>query len=302
LRFLDFALTVSLVQMAGCLGEPQAEVWVDEDEQLRMHTVVETSDQAVKLEPVEALDRVLKLKADSYHVLLREASRLVPPALLGREWGEVQRLMQNHSFVSVEAWDNGSAANAYWLLKRKAVTFSNGYSLDLYALIQARNLDEPNYPLRLDGLCRADVALVAAINAPYAQVIAEERYPKGSVLEVILNHMKVREVGETWPLLSKIYVNYGYLYDRWRGYNPSGFEVQVEFIVSTQEEIAQKKMTFTVASGLDPLRSLDGKKAVLDGFESQDTLGKIRECGGLEAWHGEPETIAALKLKYLKSK
>src|SRR5258708_3286492 len=67
-------------------------------------------------EATDAVKKVLRLKAASYHVFLRDASLLVPPSLIGLEWEEVQRLMQKHSFTVVEAWENGDAIHSHHLL------------------------------------------------------------------------------------------------------------------------------------------------------------------------------------------
>jgi len=253
-------------------------------------------------EAAKVLQRVLKLKADSYHVLLREAAILAPPVLKNQEWAEIQKLMKENPFAPIEAWENGDAVHSYHILQSKAFTFPNGHSLDLYLLLSAPNLDRPRQPARPGKPYRADVALVADFNAPYSQVIGEKRYPKGSIIDAILASVKVKQVGEVWPLLKRIYVHYGYIDSRWASHNPSGFHVSVEFTASTKEEIAGKKMYFNVASGLDPLQSLEGKETLLKNFRPQDTLDGIREGGGNEWWHGNSEAVEANKRKYLKTK
>lgn len=181
----------------------------------------------------DALHKVLTLKGDSYHVFLREASLVVPPTLKGRSWSQVQKLMKKHAFVAVEGWDNGDYIHSYHLLRGKFVTFASGHSLDLYLLLSGRS--------RRRTVSSADVALVASINAPYPEVVVGRRYPEGSVLDAILRYETVKEAGDEWPLLKNVYVHYGYVFDRWRKHNPSGFHVTVEFTASIIEEIGGKE-------------------------------------------------------------
>src|SRR5439155_2061701 len=196
-----------------------------------------------------------------------------------QEWAEVQKLMRERAFAAVKAWENGDSVHGYYMLKRKAFAFANGHSLDLYLLLSAPNLDRPKLPARPGRLYRADVALAAEINAPYPQVNGQKRFPKGSVLDVIMSCETVREVGDIWPLLRSIIVHYGYVGKKGIDYNPSGFHVYLEFTATVKEDVAGKMMYFDVPSGLDPLQSWDGRKKLLKDFTSQDTLGEIIERG-----------------------
>jgi hypothetical protein len=297
LLFRDLLLMIFLVHLSGC--GTQLEVMILNEGEWSLQTPVEVSEPIVKFEPRDAIDRVLRLKSGSYHTLLREASRLVPPALLGMTWVEVQRVMQEQSLMIVKEWQGNNGPLAYYILKRGAFVFSNGFSLDLYVLLGAVNEGRHQYGPCLGKLYQADVALVGDINAPYAQVVAEERFPKGSVLEVALSCEEVRKTSEVWPILGKVCVYYGYLADRWLEFNPSGFRVDIEFTASAQGEIGGREMIFTVVSGLDPLRSSDGTWEILNGFKSEDTLHQMRVFDGLE-W-GHPERISANNRKYLRS-
>jgi hypothetical protein len=249
----------------------------------------------------DAMDKLLKLKAISYHRLLREASLLVPSRLQGQDWADVQKLMKQHRFVVEEAWANGAAVNSYYLVKKGAFGLSKGRSLDLYLFLQAPNLEREGGPDRPGKIERANVVLVADLNVPYSQVAAEKRLPKGSVLEVVLRSNDVREIGAVWPILKKVYVHYDYIGNRWEQFNPRGFHVCVEFAASPTKRIAGKKMYFYIPSGLDPLESWDGKKR-LGGFRSKDALGEIISSGGNEWWYGDEKTVEANQRRYLKKK
>lgn len=264
---------------------------------------LETSDQqakeSVEAEPnrtseemSEAIQKVLKLKADSYHVYLREASLIVPPILKGQSWADAKKVMGKHGFAIVKQRHLGQ--EVHYLAKKDAVILPSGHSLDLQLHLTALNNDRPG---QVDA---ADAVLVSEIAAPLSLVLSDQWYPEGSVLDAIVTSESVRKDGAVWPVLSRISLHYGIMSNRWLEYNRKGFNVTVEFLASNNENIAGKRTYFYVESGLDPLQSWDGKKKLLDGFTSQDTIELIREGGGNEWWHGEPETIRANKRKYLK--
>lgn len=284
---------------AGRVAEPVSQV--ANDAEMR-----ETKTVAAPKDLTDVLRKVRNVKSDSYHRFLRKISLLVPPRCVGQQWNTVTKIMEQHRFPVVESWDNGDAAHCYYLVKKKAFQFSNGHSLDLHilltVLLSAENADRPNLPARPGKIYAADTALVADINAPYADLVAQERYPKGSILDTVLRLDKVKAVGSTWPLLKKVYVHYGYLFDRWVEHSPSGFHVTVEFSASINEKVGGKKMYFFVPSGLDPLRSPNSQEELLDGFTAKDTLGGIRSGGGNEWWYGAPDVVEANQKKYLKNR
>jgi hypothetical protein len=247
----------------------------------------------------DALMKVVDLHSDSYHSFLRDASLLMNPRFVGQPWDTAMSVLEKHQFPVVKSWENGAAIHRYFLLKKDAFQFSNGQSLDLYLLASAWNTDPPKEPVRPGKLFAAHAALVAAVEVPYREMIAQERFPPGSVLDVVLRSDKVAGDGARWPLVKEVYVYYQYLFDRWVDYSPSGFEVRVEFAASLEKEIAGKTLSFKVPSGFDPLRSFDDKVEPSIGFTPQDTLGKISEAGGDEWWQGEPGEIEVNQRKYL---
>ena len=126
----------------------------------------------------EAIEKVLKLKTDSYHVFLREASLLAPPLLKGQDWSDIQKLMAKHGFTVVKAWENGDAVHSHHLAKRNAVVFPSGYSLDLQFQLSARNLDRGRFPAMAGKLYAADVVLVSRIAAPMQRSCKTEGIPR----------------------------------------------------------------------------------------------------------------------------
>src|SRR5262249_23607734 len=124
--------------------------------------------------------------------------------------------------------------------------------------------------------------------------------PRGSILEAVLTSKKVQETGETRPFLKRVYVYYGYIFSHYTPHNPSGFHVNVEFTASLKEQIAGKWLYFTVNSGLDPWRTVEGKARPSGDFKPQNVLGDVRNRGGNEWWYGDQEVVEANKRRYLK--
>jgi hypothetical protein len=248
----------------------------------------------------DPFEKLVAIKTDSYHVFLREASLLVPPQLKERSWSDVQELMKAHQFPIIKSWDNGDAVHSYHVIKKKFVVFPKGHVLDLCLLLSASNLDRGHLPARPGTINRADVALVAEFDEPHAGVVKQGRFPQGTVLAAVLASATVKQAGEVWPILKRIYVYYGYISNHHLEHNPSGFFADLEFVASLTEEIAGKTMYFSVASGLDPLQSPEGQNQQLEGFKPQDTLWGVSPLGSNEWWQGEPKVVEGNRRKYLK--
>jgi len=245
------------------------------------------------------LDKLAQLKTDSHHVFLQEAWHLAPPVLFGREWSEIEKAMTERKFAVVESWDNGDYIHRTYLIKKNAFSFPGGGSLDVCLTMSAPNAGKPTRPFRPGKVSEANVTLIANIGKSYAKTIEGQRFPKGSVIDAVLRSADVKEAGEVWPLVKQVSVHYAYVENRWSEFNPSGFHVTVEFAASATEDLAGNKLYFTVASGLDPLRTDDGEEDPPAGFRPKDTLGDVRGAGGNEWWRGDSATVEANKKKYL---
>ena len=245
----------------------------------------------------EALTKVRELKATSYHHFLREAARIFPQVCVGRDWSDVTDLIDKQMCPIVESWDKGR--RRYYRVQKQAFSFENGHSLDAYIWLSADNTIPRKFQARSLRVLVADIVLVANVNAPYEELIAQHRFPRDSVLDVVLRSKEVKREGSRWPLVKNIFVNYGSIIERWG--SASGFEVTVEFAASLEKDIGGKRMCCFVRSGLDPVKLWGVKDALLDGFKPKDTLGDVMGYGGTEWWHGEAEVAEANQKKYLKS-
>ncbi len=249
----------------------------------------------------DAITKLRDLDVKSYHSFLRESSRLLPQQCLEKPWSEINGHFVELGLQTMESWENGSAIHRYYKLKNNAISFPGCRSTDLWLLLSARNTDEPNYPVKPGSVYKADVAIVSTINTSYQELIDAKPYPADSVLDTVLRSDEVRPVGATWPIVHRVYLHYGYIEDRWSEHNPNGFHVTVEFVASLEEEIAGKRINFSVPSGLDPMRTHLGEELADATFVASDTIGDVCSRGGNEWWQGEPHVIETNRKKYLSS-
>lgn len=77
----------------------------------------------------ETLDKLLALKAKSYHIFLSESFWLVPPRLKGLEWVEVQDLMKKRAFPVVDSESSQYRGFSKHLIKKNGFTFQRGQTL-----------------------------------------------------------------------------------------------------------------------------------------------------------------------------
>lgn len=245
---------------------------------------------------IEALTKVRELKATSYHLFLREAAQIFPQVCVGREWSDVTNILDKQECPIVESWGNGK--RRYYLVREKAFSFENGSSLDAYIWLSADDSIPRNLQASSPRVFQADIVLAANVNAPSEDLIAQRRFPRNSVLDVVLCSKEVQRGVSRWPLVKTIFVNYGSIIGRWG--SASGFEVTVECAASLEKRVGGERMYFFVRSGLDPVKLFSNEVASPDVFTPKDSLGEVTGYGGNEWWHGNTTVIEANKKKYLK--
>jgi len=245
----------------------------------------------------EALTKVRQLKAKSYHYFLRDAAQILPPVCVGQPWSDVTTVIEKQMCPMIDSRDNGEHLQRYYLAQKQAVSFPNGRTLDAYVWLSGRNADGFQRPSRPEKVFQANIMLADEINADYEDLVKQHRYPRGSILDVVLRSPEVQREGLRWPIVKRVLVNYGSSIGR-SGIS-RGFDVTVQFTASLENEIGEKRMYFFVSSGLAPIRD-DRDRA--DGVASTDTLGDVYGYGGNEWWRGEAADVKANQKKYLKSK
>jgi hypothetical protein len=241
----------------------------------------------------QCISRILKADCVGplYHRFLREASLIVPPLLLDRDFDEVQGLLTRQGFPLVKSSERGSELDARFLLKKSFFSSSPQPSLDLYLLLSAA-------PPR--KVKKAEIALIIDFGNAFDEAVQNLPVPNDTVLNEVLRKDQVKKAGSEWPILEDIQISYSYHGKRHDEYNPSGFNVQVKFAAWLTEKIAEKRMYFFMESELDPLRTRTGKTDPNRRFTPLDSFGEVEGGGSNEWWKGDKETMERNKKKYLK--
>ncbi|MEQ8789102.1 MAG: hypothetical protein RIC55_22510 [Pirellulaceae bacterium] len=239
----------------------------------------------------DALTSVRKLEPKSYHRFLRDAARILPPQCVGQPWSDVTTAIEGQMCPLVYSRDNGDLLQRYYLAEGQAISFRNGRTLDAYVWLSGKNADLRR-PSRPETVFEASIMLADEINADYEELIKQERYPRGSVLDVVLRSPEVEREGSRWPTVKRVLVKYGSIITR---YGVShGFSVIVELTASREHDIGEKRMYFFVRSDLDPKGD---DKDIAAGSASTDTLGAVQGFGGNEWWRSTADEKKYLKVQ-----
>lgn len=231
------------------------------------------------------LDLVIRRYGNSYHELIRAASLVVVPRCKDKSWLAVTTAFAKQGFTITEEVNKGDTNFRHYLAKMNAYRAPGGQGHDLVITIAAKNRDGSQELLVHQRKVRqASCPLVVTIEKPFANAEPERWCPKGSVLEAVFAHPQTRAACTEWPIVRRVFVSYGLLYNRWQEWHPSGFQITVEFVASRNKEVGGATMYFTAKSRLDPLKTLDGKALHTDRFLPQDFLGLVETAGGWE-WH-----------------
>jgi hypothetical protein len=127
----------------------------------------------------------------------------------------------------------------------------------------------------------AEAGLFAAPNRAYAQVLTNGAYSDGSVLFRGLRLPEVASAAQSYPILKKVEITYGFIRDGWSESVAQGFSLHLTFGDSTRDDRRGKRLYFTAASGLDALQHWQGR-LLQKQFEPQDTVGEYRAWGSNE--------------------
>lgn len=228
---------------------------------------------------------------ESVHSFLREASRIADTRFLGKSWHEVQIMMRD--FPVARSWEKQGTLFCKYLVKKSAFVAPESGGYDLYLLLTVTKIHIAKRP-QID---QANAILAATIQKPYAEVVKQHLYPRRTVLEKAFLSDLIREDGNRWPLVNRVEVSYGLLGNRWHEFNPHAFELNVDFGISAEKDIAGQSEHFSFPSGLDPLEDCSGRKQN-EKFRPANTLGDLFYWGGSEWWTGTEAEIAANRMKY----
>jgi hypothetical protein len=239
--------------------------------------------------------RFLKQRTISTHHLLRDLHLFAKRRYVGRIWATVYEELSERGSRKVPTWETEPLIGCDYTIATNVCLDSSAYPVDLCLSIKA-----DGGAVHCNGrVFEANLTLVSNVKAPLSSLIAQDRYPKESVMSKVLTLPEIKAAGETWPLVKRVCVFYGYLNNRWNKYNPSGFTVAVEFVTDATE-IGSKRITYTIVSNLDPCKTKEGAPYTRSD-RAEDSLGDVELIGDLESWRGEDNEIEIAKAKYLRS-
>jgi len=241
-------------------------------------TVEEDSAETVV---VAAIKSVRGLEIESYHRFLREATLIVSTTCNHKPWMEVERALDQQlcPLIASRQIDNppdvtGKTLDRQYLAQENAVKLPNEQSLNAYIAISVRYDDGLGRDRSPGNTFHARVLLVDQLHAKTTDV-KEDRYPKDTVLDLILKSDEIKREMKRWPYIKTIYLGYEPIVTRHGVYY--GFDATVEFAESLDSANEGKRLYFTVPSGLGPAYGV-----IPDGFDQQDSLGNIQAYGSNE--------------------
>jgi hypothetical protein len=123
----------------------------------------------------------------SYHILLRNLYQTTNARYAQKLWRSVDADLRKEGFTLVESELRQHFRSYQYRAKRNAYTFPKGNPVDVYATLtaeleaggQGRHSGSPG------KLLTVEAGFVANINLPYAELMKQGRYPKGSALDQV---------------------------------------------------------------------------------------------------------------------
>jgi hypothetical protein len=204
---------------------------------------------------------------------------IVAPRCKGKKWSAVQASFDKQGLSVVATGQTEDLIWTDYLFKKGLYLTSLGQANDLHLRFEAGKPGQKFLPARV---WNAKAALLAQFNAPYEKIVAKRLYPPATVLDYVVGSAEINARCSDYPILKRIWVSYGPIRDKNAEHLESGFDLDMEFSGSSLGRITEKGISLSVPSGLDPPQSWDGKVKLLQGFKSQDNLGKITVWGSNE--------------------
>ena len=230
-------------------------------------------------------ERLRALTADktrSYQRLLRDASHEVRGAAVDRPWGEIEPALRRQGLRQIHTRDNQHTSDYRYLVSKDGWRGDGhtAHSLYLEFSVDARSTNtlastKPGFVMT------AEAGLLVEPNRPYTQVLTNGAYPDGSVLFRGLRLPEAGSAAQSYAILKKIEVTYGFIRDHNSEVVPQGFSLHLTLGDSARNDRRGKRLFFTAESGLDALEDWKGRR-LEQQFESKDTVGEFRRWGSNE--------------------
>ena len=193
---------------------------------------------------------------------------------LAREWKGVSDVLAGERLRLVEIYEpHEGSMFVRFLAKPGAYEDAAGGAHDLFFWIHSI-LREGRWIVR--GVY---VGLHATFDAPFKQVAAQGRYPRGSVLAQFLEMPEMAKLAAAFPLLEEVELTYGRIRVKDEETSAAGFHVNAGLALATGGKGGGRGIAVSAESGLDP-RETPGGRLAWDGFAPSDRLGPLVVRGG----------------------
>jgi hypothetical protein len=223
----------------------------------------------------EGLQRALG-EGDPQRMIWR-AYHVLRAGCLGRDWSRVAEALSGQGLRLIEIYEPHDRAKFVRFLAQPAAYVNGaGDRHDLFFWVQS---------VRKDGgwiVREVYVGLCATFDAPFKQLSAAERYPRGSVLAAFFGLEELQKLALVYPQLEEIELSYGRIRLKGAEAAPAGFHVNAGFVMDAKA--GGRGVTYTAESGLDP-REIRGGRLAWDGFTLSDTWGPLT-LRGSSFWGG----------------
>lgn len=245
---------------------------------IHLRTILESINWPVDVLPKE-LATVLSKHSGDLHQLVRHTGKQVYLRCLNKEWSTVKRVLDAAGYRSISQRDAQEGSTHYtectYLVKASAWQPGDGVSFDLRLHFRA------DATVSADSATRYTVTTAEARwHATFFRPYREVSFPKGTLLQTMIEHERFVQDGTSYPILNEI--EFWYVLGRsepWRDSTSSVWRFYLIPSLSTKDGLRDSRPFFLAVSHLDDLVWDDGVQRDI-GWVSKESVGPIQSMGG----------------------
>lgn len=191
---------------------------------------------------------------------------------LARPWSRISDALSRQGFRLIEIFEPHERSKFVRFLAQPAAwTNGAGDRHDLFFWVRSGKPDDGPWKVR-----DVYVGLVVKFEAPFKQLAATERYPRGSVLARFFELPELAKIAVVFPFVEELEFTYGRIRDKDADRAAAGFHVNAGFVM--EGKTGGRAIYYTAEAELDPRETKRGR---LDwnGFASSDAVGPLTARG-----------------------
>jgi hypothetical protein len=191
---------------------------------------------------------------------------------LARPWSRVSDALSRQGFRLIEIFEPHERSKFVRFLARSgAWTSAMGDRHDLFFWVRSARNAAGVWTVR-----EVYVGLVVKFEAPFKQLAAADRYPRGSVLARFFELPELAKLAIVFPTVEEVEFSYGRIRDKDADGAAAGFHVNAGFVM--EGKAGGRAIYYTAEAGLDP-RELRRGRLDWAGFASSDLVGPLTPRG-----------------------